>query len=394
MGAGSQGHKGAWKELAPLFLRLGTTAFGGPAAHIAMMEDEVVKKRGWLSRDQFLDLLGAASLIPGPSSTEVAIYIGYLRAGWVGLLLGGSCFILPAAVLATTLAWAYIRFGSLPQCSSIFYGIKPVVIAIIAHALWRLARSAIKTKFLGIVSLAAVTLRALGLNELVLLFGAGFVTALVANIARQRRVQARLICPPSLASLAGTLQSATGATGTIAASVGLLPLFLFFLKVGAVVFGSGYVLIAFLRGDLVERWHWLTNSQLLDAVVVGQMTPGPVFTTATFIGYLLAGAWGAVVATVGIFLPSFFLVAVSSRLVSQIRKSLLAGSFLDGVNVAALALIVTVTYQLGRAALVDLVTLGTAIISALLLIRFRLNSLWLVAAGAAVGILTSAFGSQ
>jgi chromate transporter len=376
------------RDLTLLFLRLGLTAFGGPAAHIAMMEDEVVRRRAWLSREKFLDLLGASNLIPGPSSTELAIYIGYQQAGWMGLLLGGVCFILPAAVMVAAIAWAYVRFGSLPATAGILYGIKPVVIAVILQALWNLGRAAVKTKFLAIIGLAAVTLNFLRVNELVVLFGAGLIVGAVkwtSSRTAAGRFGAFALYPA--VPIASLLQTATAPGATEATPFGLWRLFLFFLKIGSVLFGSGYVLLAFLRSDLVDRWHWMTNSQLLDAVAVGQVTPGPVFTTATFIGYVLGGTRGAIVATIGIFLPSFILVAISGPLIPRIRRSPTAGAFLDGVTVASLALMVVVTFALGRTALVDPVTIGLAVISAILIIRFRVNSGWLVLGGAIAGWL-------
>ena len=363
-----------------LFLRLGTTAFGGPAAHIAMMEDEVVRRRRWLTRDEFLDLLGATNLIPGPNSTELAIHIGHRQAGWPGLLVAGVSFSLPAVLIVAAFAWAYVRYGSLPQVAGVLYGVKPVIITIVLQALWSLGRTAIKTKFLLLVALAAVVLTFLRVHELLVLFGAGVIVGLTRVIARQIRSGRNLI---SVSPLALFLQASTAT----AAPFGLWPLFLFFMKVGAVLYGSGYVLLAFIRADLVERWHWLTETQLLDAIAVGQVTPGPVFTTATFIGYVLGGAQGALVATLGIFLPAFFFVAVSGPLVPRIRKSPTAGAFLDGVNAAALALMLVVTYELGRAAIVDLKTIILAVISAVILFRFRLNSAWLILGGAVIGLL-------
>jgi len=366
-------------SLALLFLRLGTTAFGGPAAHIAMMEDEVVRRRKWMTRDEFLDLLGAANLIPGPNSTELAIHIGHRQAGWPGLVVAGTSFILPAMLIVMAFAWAYVRYGSLPQVAGILYGVKPVIIAIVLHALWALGRTAIKSKFLAVVGVVAVILTVLRIHELLVLFGAGLAAIVARTVVRQIKSGLKsLMAAPALAML---FQTAGGG----AASFGLLPLFLFFLKVGAILYGSGYVLLAFIRADLVERWHWLTEAQLLDAIAVGQVTPGPVFTTATFIGYVLGGTRGALVATLGIFLPAFFFVAVSGPLVPRIRRSALAGAFLDGVNVAALALMFVVTYQLGRAALVDFATVGLALISTVILFRIRINSAWLILAGAIVG---------
>jgi len=356
-------------ELALLFLRLGATAFGGPAAHIAFMEEEVVRRRRWMSQEEFLDLLGATNLIPGPNSTEMAIHIGYRREGWRGLVVAGVCFILPAALIVGVLAWLYVRYAKLPQAEAVLYGIKPVIIAIIADALWRLAKTAMKTPLLAGMAVVAATAAFLGVHELAVLFGCGALVMLM-------RVR-------------GTSTYALPMMATSAAipAFGLLPLFLFFVKVGAVLFGSGYVLFAFLRADLVERWHWLTESQLLDAIAVGQITPGPVFTTATFIGYVLAGAPGAVVATIGIFLPAFVFVAISGPLVPRLRQSRVAAAFLDGVNAAAVALMAVVMWQLGRAAFVDWLTVALAIAAAIVLWRWRVNSAWLVLAGGVVGLL-------
>jgi chromate transporter len=375
-------------ELAVLFLKLGTIAFGGPAAHIAMMEDEVVRRHRWLSREKFLDLLGATNLIPGPNSTEMAIHVGYLRAGWPGLLVAGSCFILPAALIVFGFAWAYVKYGSLPETAAVLYGVKPVIIAVVLQALWSLGRTAVKTKLLGAIGFTAVVMSFRRVNELLVLFAAGIVVAIAQLIIADRKSAKKkhrsIFFPVSFSAL---IQTATTAGATTGVSVGLLPLFLFFLKVGSVLFGSGYVLLAFLRGDLVERWHWLTNAQLLDAVAAGQITPGPVFTTATFIGYVLAGPRGALVATVGIFLPAFIFVAISGPLVPRIRRSPMAAAFLDGVIVASLALMVVVTYELGKAALVDLATICLALVSAVILFRWKVNSAWLVLGGALLGFL-------
>lgn len=365
-------------ELALFFLRLGTTAFGGPAAHIAIMEDELVRRRHWLSRERFLDLLGASNLIPGPSSSEVAIHIGYLCAGWRGLLIAGSCFILPAALMVTGLGWLYVRFGELPAIANVLYGIKPVVIAVVLQALWSLGRTAVKTTFLGFVAVVCLLLSVFGLHPLLLLLLAGGIACLPA--LRTSRVS--LSALPLLTIGSGML--------TTSASFSLLSLFLIFLKLGATVFGSGYVLLAFLRTDLVTHRGWLTDAQLVDAVAVGQVTPGPVFTTAAFIGFILGGIRGAILSTVGIFLPAFLLVALSGPLVPRIRKSKVAGTFLDGVNVASLALMAAVTWQLGRASLVDTATALLAVASLIALLRFRVNSAWLVLVGATVGLLMTA----
>jgi len=374
------------KQLALLFFKLGVISFGGPAAHIAMMEGEVVRRRRWLSRDEFLDLLGATNLIPGPNSTEMAIHIGRRRAGWPGLLVAGSCFILPATLIVTALAWAYVRYGSLPQADALLYGVKPVVIAIILQALWGLGRAALKTKTLALVGAVGILLNFLGVHELVILFGAGFATGLGSMVAgRMRRGESLSLIPTAF------LFRATALAAPSTSSFGLWPLFFFFLKVGSVLFGSGYVLLALLQADLVERWRWLTESQLLDAVTAGQVTPGPVFTTATFIGYVLGGLPGAIVATVGIFLPAFFFIAVSGPLVPRIRRSATAGAVLDGINAASMSLMAVVTWRLGRAALVDWTTVAMLAVSLILLIRFRINSSWLVPVGALLGFLLFAW---
>ncbi|HLK09775.1 MAG TPA: chromate efflux transporter [Candidatus Binatia bacterium] len=356
-------------EVAALFLRLGLTAFGGPAAHVAMMEHEAVVRRRWLSRERFLDLLGVASVLPGPGSSELAIYLGYVRAGWPGLLLGGACFIAPAAVLVAVLAHLYARFGALPQAAGVLYGVRPVVVAIVLHAVWRLARTAVRDAASAAVALGAAALSVAGLAPVTALLAAGI--ALAAIRAPRRGL------PVVLPALSGGAPAG--------AAVGLGSLFLVFVKVGALVFGSGYVLLAFLRADLVERLGWLTERQLLDAVAVGQVTPGPVFTTATFVGYLLAGWVGAAVATAGVFLPAFVLVAASGPFVAALRRSTLVASVLDGVTVGSLALMAVVTWQLARAALVDVPTAVLALAGAVALLRLRLGSTWLIAAGAALG---------
>ena len=367
--------------MAALFLRLGITAFGGPAAHIAMLEQEVVRRRGWLSRDDFLDLLGATHLIPGPNSTEMALHVGHRRAGRAGLVVAGICFILPAMLMVLGFAWAYVRFGSLPQAAGILYGVKPVIIAVVVQALWGLGRTAVKSRTLAIIGVAATACSVAGLHELLVLFGAA-LCAIAARwlVDRPRATGALLLAPLALATPAAAV------AGSVPVAFGLGRLFLFFLKVGSVLFGSGYVLLAFLRSDLVQRWHWLTESLLLDAVAIGQITPGPVFTTATFIGYLLGGVAGGLIATVGIFLPAFVFVAVSGPLVPRIRRSPLAGACLDGVNVASLALMAVVTWRLGQAALIDPATILLGLTSAALLLIFRLNAAWLVLSGALVGL--------
>jgi chromate transporter len=377
--------RGRLRELAWVFLRLGTTAFGGPAAHIALMEDEAVRRRKWISREEFLDLLGATNLIPGPNSTELAIHLGHRRAGWPGLIVAGVSFIGPAMVIVGAIAWAYVRFGKLPQADAVLYGIKPVVIAVVVQALIGLARTAARTVFLAALGLLSAALVVAGVHELAVLLIAGLVS-LAARVLRSG-ISRSSGSSGALALLAAALPSAGGAVAASAPAVGLTPLFLFFLKVGSVLFGSGYVLLAFLRADLVERWHWLTEQQLLDSIAIGQVTPGPVFTTATFIGYVLAGFPGALVATLGIFLPAFVFVALSGPLVPKLRASPTFGALLDGINVGSLALMAVVTVQLGRSALVDPVTAVLAAASALLLMRYRVGSAWLILGGGIVGFL-------
>jgi chromate transporter len=377
-------------EVAILFLRLGLTAFGGPAAHIAIMEDEVVRRRRWITQERFLDLLGAVNLIPGPNSTEMAIYLGYLRAGWMGLILGGICFIFPAMLMVMGIAWAYVRYGGLPQFEALLYGVKPVVIAVILQALWGLGRRAVKTKVLAVIGLLAVAAAGyFAVNALAVILVGGVMAGLVRGRTQEhgKRFKPILVMLVIAGGILAFSYFAARLGNTTEAQVGLQPLFLYFLKIGSILYGSGYVLLAFLQSDLVARWHWLTSAQLLDATAVGQVTPGPVFTTATFIGYVLGGVTGAIVATVGIFLPSFVLIAVSGPIVPRIRKSPIAGAFLDGVNVASLALMAVVTWQLGRAAIFDLTTALLVIVSAILLMRFRFNSAWLILGGAAVGML-------
>jgi chromate transporter len=374
-------------ELARLFLRLGIVGFGGPAAHIALMEREVVRRFQWLTREEFLDLLGATNLIPGPNSTELAIQIGHRRAGWPGLLVAGACFILPAAAIVLAIAWFYVRYQSLPEVGALLYGVKPVIIAIVIQAIVGLARSAVKSPFLGLLGIGALAASILGLDELTLLLAAGALAALAAQI---RAPRARP--PAALALLPGLPLAGAIATNTVPFTLGAL--FLGFLKIGSVLFGSGYVLLAFLRADFVERLGWLSEQQLLDAVAVGQVTPGPVFTTATFIGYILGGVAGAALATLGIFLPAFVFVAVSGPLVPRLRRSKWAGAFLDGVNVASLALMVAVTWYFGRAAVIDAPTVLLALGSAVALIRYRVGSVGLVLAGGLVGSLVFAIGAK
>lgn len=375
------------REIFCLFLKLGFTAFGGPAAHIAIMHDEVVVRRKWLTDGEFLDLIGATSLIPGPNSTEMAIHIGFLRAGWPGLILGGAGFILPAVAIVTALAWVYVQYGSTPQAEWLLYGIKPVVIAIILQALLMLGRKAVKGIFLAVVGIAVAILYFLGVNELLLLLVGGLVVMIGSNLRRLGSLRSStkgMVLIPYMDSFHWLSLSA------IASTPFSLPLmFLTFLKIGAILYGSGYVLLAFLHSDFVLRHAWLTNQQLLDAIAIGQVTPGPVFTTATFIGYLLAGIPGALLATFGIFLPAFIFVAISNPLIPKIRNSVWLRGLLDGVNASSLGLMAAVTWRLGRASMIDPVTILITVVSMVLLLRFKVNSTWLIIGGALVGFLAA-----
>ena len=366
-------------EIALVFLKLGTIAFGGPAAHLALMEEEFVRRRKWITHEEFLDRLATANLIPGPSSTEVAIFVGQLKRGWRGLIVAGSCFIIPAALIVTAIAWAYVRFGSLPQAQSVLYAIKPVVVAIVIQALGTLSRTGLRTILLAGIAALAVALNFMGFSPVLVLLLAGALSA--ASLGMRSR-----LLSVSGWGTPGMIAGAMVATAAAAAwPVSLGRLFLSFLKVGSVVFGSGYVLLAFLQSEFVDHLHWLSTQQLLDAVAVGQFTPGPVFTTATFIGYVVAGWMGAVVATVGIFFPGFVLVAVSGPLIPRLRRSPVAAAALDGVVAGSLALMAVVTWQLGRASIVDWTTLAIFGVSLLGILVFRLNSAWLIAAAAIVG---------
>jgi chromate transporter len=405
--AGKQTRAKTLLEVVGVFLRLGFTAFGGPAAHIAMMREEMVQRRKWISDQRFVDLLGEVNLIPGPNSTELAIYLGYVRAGWLGLILAGVCFIGPAMLIVLALAWAYVRYGSLPQVDWLFYGIKPVIIAIIAYALWGLCRTVLKGWQQVVLGLLVVALYLLGINVLVLLFGGALLFGLVRWIEMWRKrndgkeTVVSLALPFSLSGIGGIgsigriegvwqgVAPASLSMGMLAPAVpfSLLTLFLTFLKIGAVLYGSGYVLLAFLRADFVVNLRWLTDRQLLDAVSIGQFTPGPVFTTATFVGYLVGSWQGALVATLGIFLPSFVFVPIIHPIAARLRRSPWTAALLDGVNVAALGLMAGVLLQLGQNALIDVLTWAIALIALAVLLRFKINSVWLILAGAAIGVV-------
>ena len=374
---------GRLRELAVVFLKLGTIGFGGPAAHIALMEDEVVRRRRWITREAFLDLVGATNLIPGPNSTELAIHLGRLRAGVPGLLVAGAAFILPAFVIVCAVAWAYVRAGRLPAVMMVFRGVTPVMLAIVGQALIGLARTAIRSRLLAMAAvLAFVAALMRPLNELAILFAVGLGVGLIRWI----RAGGGRIGGVAAFTLSGLI--APTAPGLVPVPVSLTTLFLVFLKPGALLFGTGYVLLAFLRADLVERLGWLTSAQLVDAIVVGQVTPGPVFTTATFIGYVLGGLKGATIATAGIFLPAFVFVWISAPLIPAIRRSPLAGAMLDGVNVASLALMAAVTVTLARSTLLTPMAVAIAVASLILLVRFRLSPTLLIAAAAVVARFT------
>ena len=365
-------------EVAWLFTRLGITAFGGPTAHIALMHEEMVKRRNWLTDRDFLDLIGVTNLIPGPNSTEMAMSLGYRRAGWPGLFVAGTCFILPAFAIVMALAWSYTRYGASPEALNLFSGVKPVIIAIILQALWVLGRKAIRGPeglAIGIASLAAYLY---GVSEIaVLLFGAA--TGLIWTAAK------RSIRPP----LAMVVLPLLGApmVGLAIQPYGVATLFWSFLKIGSVLYGSGYVLLAFLHTEFVVRLGWLTDQQLIDAIAIGQVTPGPVFTAATFIGYILGGVTGSFVASVAIFLPSFFFVALTSPLLARLRNLTWAHPLLDGLNLASLSLMAVVTWRLGEASLLNGYAIGVTLVSLALLIRFNVNTTWLIVGGAALGWL-------
>jgi chromate transporter len=362
--------------LARLFLRLGFTAFGGPAAHIAMFQDEVVQRRQWMGEAQFMDLLGATNLIPGPNSTEMTIHIGYRRAGWRGMITAGACFILPATLIVLTLSWAYVRFGALPQVDWLFGGVEPVVLAIVAQALLLLGRKTVTSVFPALVGLGAAGFYLMGVGPLWILLGAALLGLLARNYRRLLRLPALVFSAP----LAGLVVQ-----DGVSKPFSYWTLFLTFLKIGSVLYGSGYVLLAFLQADFVDRLGWISQQQLLDAVAIGQITPGPVFTTATFIGYILGGVPGALVATVGIFLPSFVFVALSNPLIPRIRNSTWASGLLDGVNYASLGLMAGVLVELGKSNLNNPFGMTLALISLFLLLRLRINTSWLILGGALAG---------
>ena len=364
-------------ELCSLFLKLGVTAFGGPAAHIAFMEEEVVRRRAWIDRKRFLDLVGATNLIPGPNSTEMTMQIGFARQRWAGLVVAGASFILPAAIITLAIAVVYVRYGTLPQVEPVLRGIKPVVVGIIAMALIRLSRTALSSwKLLPVVLFTCVLLVTTG-SEVVALVGGGIVGA-TWLLGLKAWHETRFLAPILLLSPM-LLQPKP--------EVELWKIGLFFLKVGAILYGSGYVLFAFLEADLVSRFQWLTQQQLIDAIAVGQLTPGPILTTATFVGYLVGGIPGAIVATLGIFLPAFLFVGIVHPWIDKLRNRPVPSAFLDSVNVAAVVLMVIVTFELARSSVINLPTFLIALASLVLIWKFRLNPAILVVVGGALGFI-------
>lgn len=357
-------------ELGRIFLKLGATGFGGPAAHVAMMRKEFVEKRQWVNDQEFMDLVGATQLIPGPNSTELAIHLGFLKAGWKGLVLAGVAFILPAFFLVMILSVFYGVYGSLPIFEPVMAGIRPVIVAIILEALWKFRKTAIKNFSTLLMGTAALIFMILGFHEIYLLFGFG----ILYGFSKKRLPFMVAAFPMSLGLPAISLTSSG--------------LFFFFLKIGSVLFGSGYVLLSLLRSELVEKSNWLTDQQLLDAITVGQITPGPVFTTATFIGYLLMSYKGAMLATIGIFLPSFLFVGLSAPFLPKLRSSPFLAGFLDGVNAVSFMLLLKVTFDLGTQSLIHLPTILIGLLSFIVLLKFtRLNSIWLILLGAIFGAL-------
>jgi chromate transporter len=376
MSEGSEIREASLGEIALVFLKLGTIAFGGPAAHLAMMEEEFVRRRGWLTQAEFLDRLATANLIPGPSSTEVAIFVGQLKRGWRGLIVAGCCFLIPAALIVLAIAWAYVRFGSLPKVEGVLSAIKPAVVAIVIQAVVKLGRTGVRTIPLAAIAILSAALSFLGVGPVLVLVFAGLASA------GAWAMESRAAGASSLGILNGAgwqkivgVPKIVGGVMAVAAvgaavPVGLVRLFLSFLKIGSLIFGSGMVLLAFLQTEFVA---------------VGQFTPGPLFTTATFIGYLVAGWTGAVVATVGIFLPGFVLVACIGRFLPRLRRSPVVAAALDGVVAGSLALMAVVAWQLGKASIIDWMTLVVFGASLIALLQFRVNSAWVIAAAAGIG---------
>lgn len=356
------------KEIAKVFFKLGSIAFGGPAAHIAMMDDEIVKKRKWISSQHFLDLIGATNLIPGPNSTEMTMHCGHERGGKLGMFVAGISFVFPAVVITMVFAWLYEKYGQLPEVEPFIYGIKPAVIAIILSAVHRLGKKALKSVELGILGLLTLIAALLGVNEILAMFGCGLLGLLLYFIKN----------PPNK-----TLSFAP----LLLIKVSHLKIFLTFLKVGAILYGSGYVLFAFLDVELVAT-GLMTRQELIDAIAVGQFTPGPVLSTSTFIGWQLGGFWGAIAATIGIFLPSFIFVMLLNPIVPKLRKSKVISAFLDAVNIAAVAVILAVVFEMAKDTLTDWRTIVIAVLSLVIVFAFKkMNSAFIVLGGAVLGYL-------
>jgi chromate transporter len=372
-------------QIARAFLRLGFVAFGGAAAHIGLMEEEFVRRRKWLSREEFLDRLGAVNLLPGPTSTEMAIYLGELRGGFAGLLVAGASFILPAAFMTLGLAWAYVRYGALPELAGVLWGVKPVVVVLLAQAVWSLGTAALKSRELMFLALVVLGLTTVHVATLALLIGTGVAWTVATRFGEKRGGAATGSAASMHVAAASSRFTAMGGVSSFIA-VTTSGVFLYFLKIGALLFGSGYVLLAVLREDLVQRLHWLTEPQLLDAIAVSQATPGPFFTVATFVGYVQAGWRGAGVATLGMFVPAFTYVALTAKMLPRLRKSSNAGAFLDGVNAAAVALMAFVGIQFAREVVTTPLALGIGVVAAVLVFRFRMNSAWVVLGGALTGL--------
>ena len=371
-------------EIARAFLRLGFVAFGGAAAHIGLMEEEFVRRRKWLSREEFLDRLGAVNLLPGPTSTEMVIYLGELRGGVAGLLVAGACFILPAAFMTLGLAWAYVKYGALPELAGVLWGVKPIVVVLLVQAVWSLAKAALKSRELIFLAAVVLALAAAHVATLALLIGTGVAWIVATRFGEKRGGAAAAVSIPLGEAASGKVAAIGGVSSFIAVTTP--GVFLYFLKIGALLFGSGYVLLAVLREDLVQRLHWLTEPQLLDAIAVSQATPGPFFTVATFVGYVLAGWHGAGVATLGMFVPAFTYVALTAKVLPRMRKSPNAGTFLDGVNAAAVSLMAFVGIQFAREVVTTPLALGIGAVAALLVFRYRVNSAWVVLGGALIGL--------
>jgi chromate transporter len=367
-------------EIAAAFLRLGFIAFGGAVAHIAIMEEEFVRRRKWLTREEFVDRVGAVNLLPGPSSTEMTIYLGYVRGGFAGLVVAGASFILPSALMMVTFAWIYLRYGSLPQIAGVLWGVKPVVVVLIAQAVWSLGKTVLNSRELMVIAAIVLGLAAKKVSTLPLLIGTG-VAWIVADRFGQK-------AGGSQAAIGAVSGAGTAVTVVTAAAATIGGVFFYFLKIGALLFGSGYVLLAVLREDLVTRLHWVSESQLMDAVAVSQATPGPFFTVATFLGYVLSGWKGACLATVGMFVPAFVYVAATANFLPRLRKSPTASAFLDGVNTAAVALMAFVGFQFARQSVMSPLAAAIAVASAVLAFRYKVNSAWLISGGAVVGLVS------